>query len=148
GVAATAAGVDRGPCGAVEAAGPECGEQRFLRLLGRAHHRPREAAVEAGVVRVVGGKSEVASAALERLVPVEGRIAPADLELAAGVPYLDAEQAGARLPLLGAEAAPVRVCEIGDAAVRIDPRHDFLQRGELVLRDLRVGVDAEGENVR
>ena len=99
-------------------------------------------------MRVVGGEGEEAAAPLERLVPVDGRVAAADLELAAGVPHLDAEQARARLPLLGAETAPVRVREIGNASVRVDPRHDLRQRGELVLRDLRVGVDAEGEDVR
>ena len=64
-------------------------EHRRLRLLGGAHHRPGEAAVVAGVVRVVGGERVRGPAALERLVPVDRGVAAADLELAARVPHLD-----------------------------------------------------------
>ena len=37
--------------------------------------------------------------------------------------------------------------EIGDAAVRRDPRDDLLERRELVVRDDRVGLDPEREHV-
>ena len=59
------------------------------------------------MVRVVGRERVERRAALERLVPVERRVAAADLELAARVPDLEPAESAACLPLLRAQAAPV-----------------------------------------
>ncbi len=99
------------------------------------------------MVRVVGREREERAPALERLVPVDGRVAAGDLELAAGVPHLDPEQPGAGLPLVGAQPAPVRVREIGETAVGRDPGHDLRQWRELVLGDDRVRLHPEGEHM-
>ena len=73
------------------------------------------------MVGVVGGEPEQEPAPLERLVPLRGRIAASELELAARVPDLEPEEARARLELLGAYTAPARVGDVGDAAVLEDP---------------------------
>jgi hypothetical protein len=85
--------------------------------------------------------------ALERLVPVDRRVAAPGLELAAGVPDLDPDEPVAVLPLLRPQAAPVRVGEVGDAAVRGDPADDVRQRRELALGDGRVGLDPERQDI-
>ena len=100
-----------------------------------------------GMVRVVAREREHPASPLERLVPVDRRVAATDLQLAACIPDLDPDDAFARFPLIGPEPAPVRVGEIGDAAVRRDPVDHLGQRRELVLRDLRVGLDAEREHM-
>src|SRR5207302_3821425 len=105
----------------------------LLALLLRAHPRPREAAVIAGVVRVVGRERVDHPAVLEHLVPMDRRVAAPDLELARGIPDLDPDESGAVPPLLGAEAAPVGVGEIRNTAVLGHPRDHLLERGELVL---------------
>ena len=103
--------VDARPGRSVERALAQGVEHRGLRLLPGANPRPRETAVVAGVMRVVGRERVEAPAALERFVPVQRGVAAAELELAAGVPDLDPEQALARLPLVGPQAAPVGVGE-------------------------------------
>ncbi len=140
-------GRDLGAGRAVEGAAAQGVEHRLAALLHRPHHRPREAAVVARVVRVVGGEPEQPVPALERLVPLLRRIAPAELELAACVPDLHPDEALARLPLLRPQPAPVRVRDVWDAAVAGDPVHHLLERRELVIRDDRVGLDAESEHV-
>ena len=72
------------------------------------------------MVRVVRREREQAVPVLERLVPVERRVAAPDLELAARVPHLDPDEPLAGLPLVGAQTAPVRVREVGDAAVLVN----------------------------
>jgi len=39
------------------------------------------------------------------------------------------------------------VRDVGDAAVLVDPVDDLLQRGELALRDDRVGLHSQGQDV-
>ena len=69
------------------------------------------------MVGVVGRERLERPSVLERLVPVDRRVAAAELELAARVPDLEPEQARAVPPLLGAQAAPVGVRDVGEAAV-------------------------------
>src|SRR5204862_8132196 len=92
--------VHHGPGRAVEPPLAQRSEHRLGGLLAGAHPRPGEGAVIAGLVGVVRRDREEAAAALERLVPVERRIAAADLELAARVPDLDPHEPVAALELV------------------------------------------------
>ena len=97
-------------------------------------------------------ESSVASAlqrppVLERLVPVDRRIAAAELELAARVPDLEPEEARAVPPLLGAQAAPVGVRDVGEAAVRSIQRTTSARGSKPPGGATGSALDAEGQHV-
>jgi hypothetical protein len=59
---------------AVERAGTQCGEDRFLRAFACPHPRPGKSAVELSVMRVVGCDRKPGPAVqFESFVPVHGR---------------------------------------------------------------------------
>ncbi len=111
---------DPGARGGVEAAGPEGVEHALDGLVG-ANPGPGAIRVEPRMVAVVGGEREAHSARGEQLVPMHRRDPPADLELAAGVVDLEARNGLRKLERRGRDSGPVRVGEVGDAAVRCDP---------------------------
>src|SRR5204863_6980053 len=104
--------LDRRSRRAVERSGSKRVEHGLACPLPRAHPCPREAGVVPRVVRIVGRDPVHAPAALERLVPLERRVAAPRLELAPRVPDLDPDETFARLPLLRPQTAPVRVREV------------------------------------
>src|SRR5205823_6864271 len=112
--------VDLRPGRAVEAPPAKSVEHSRLRAVGAARPDPCEAAVVAGMMRVVGRDAVQEMPPLARLVPVQARVAAADLELTAGVVDLYPDEPLALLELVGPKAAPVRVREIGHAAVGRD----------------------------
>ena len=73
------------------------------------------------MVRVVGRERRAEATRLEQLVPVHRREPASDLELAACVEDLDADDAVGQLERAGRDARPVRVREVRDAAVGRDP---------------------------
>ena len=96
---------------------------------------------------VVGREREAAAPGLEELVPVHRRQAAADLELAAGVEDLDARDGLRQLERAGRDAGPVRVGEVGDAAVCRDPGRRPGEVEPLALEALERVVDPEREDV-
>src|SRR5919201_228990 len=96
-------------------------QHRPLRTLVGARPRPREAAVEVGVVRVVGGDAEAALAALQHLVPVDRRESAGDLELAPGVVDLEPGDVVAERQPTNGRPRPVWMREVRDAGVLTNP---------------------------
>ena len=92
------------------------------------------------MVRVVGCDRETVLPGLEQLVPVHARETAPDLELAAAVVDLDPGDVVRQLEAPRDRAGPVRMREVGDAAVVVDP-------GAGALEIAGIGVDPEREHV-
>ena len=99
------------------------------------------------MVRVVGCDRETVLPGLEQLVPVHARETAPDLELAAAVVDLDPGDVVRQLEAPRDRAGPVRMREVGDAAVLLDPGAGALEICGLGRELAGIGVDPEREHV-
>ena len=86
-------------------------------------------------------------ARVEQLVPVHGGEAPAELELAACIEDLDARDGVGQLERPGVRAGPVRMREVGDAALGGDPLRRGGEVAALALELRQRVLDPEGEHM-
>ena len=99
------------------------------------------------MVAVVGHEGGTDPAVLEQLVPVHGRQAATDLELAPRVEHLDPGDGRRKLEPSGSGSRPVRVGEIRDASRARDPVTGLGEVAALPLELGRVAIDPDAEHV-